>query len=700
MIKATPRGCALQEAARKRNLLLALLFLIVTLICYGPTVSFPFYLDDFPGIVQNPWFFSPNPFIVILKNAATRVIGFATFLVQLQWFGATPEPFRLVNILIHAVNGILVYTFIRTLLERNQAMNSRQGHLIAAFCGFLFLLHPLQSQPVVYIHQRFTLLTALFALVALVSVASPRSSRSKFDVTSFCLVAAMLTKQNAFVLPFCFALLSWFMDKDKTPRATLLREQLKRWGWSLLIIPILMLVFRDKELADIGAIATDKKLSPLQYFAAQGPIIWEYLRLFIVPINQSLLRAPTPQFTTTTYLVSLLAYGALGAVLTIAWHFRSRFRLATFGCFFYLITISVESSFIPLEDLSFEHRTYLPNVGLLFIIADVLRYILQRYPHLMKRFGIFALAILGATSLLLIERLSVWRDPVALWQDNHEKFPNNEKASLNLGIALENTTSFQEAATVYRDVLAINPTSIPAQLSLASVLTKQNEWRAAVTLLQSLTITTEKDRAFYRFLSGQTQLAANNNKAAAEQLIPLVGPMRFYLTEAQHRLALRLTIVALAYDGQKQAADDLLTHYHNLTNDMIWPTLLRLFDHNDESEVTAIEGLPNEFLLWHALTAHERKDEIALTQVLATLPQDLTEFPELDLWLACYHHNSVRAEQLLNPIPPLRSTLKAQLTASYLLGFKQKLYRLQNFCRQNLDPLHLDPIGLTLYPPI
>ena len=67
----------------------------------------------------------------------------------------------------------------------------------------------------------------------------------------------------------------------------------------------------------------------------------------------------------STTALSLLAW--VGAV-AVALLLRKRYPLLVFALLFYLVAHSMESTILPLE-MVFEHRNYLPSVGVCLLVA-------------------------------------------------------------------------------------------------------------------------------------------------------------------------------------------------------------------------------------------------------------------------------------------------------------------------------------------
>ena len=151
-----------------------------------------------------------------------------------------------------------------------------------------------------------------------------------------------------------------------------------------------------------------------------------------LPLNQNLdydLYPSTNFFEPGTVLSLLL----LMSLVVIAVLLFNKHRILSFGIFWFFLTLAVESSIIPIEDMIFEHRTYLPSVGFFLIL------VYGAYTLLWNKSKYAAIAVLaiiiGINSILTFERNHVWENELTLWSDVVSKSPEKARALNNLGAA-------------------------------------------------------------------------------------------------------------------------------------------------------------------------------------------------------------------------------------------------------------------------
>lgn len=148
-----------------------------------------------------------------------------------------------------------------------------------------------------------------------------------------------------------------------------------------------------------------------------------------------------------------------------------------FGIIWFFLTLSIESSIIPIRDVIFEHRLYLPSVGF-FIFGTVMVFSVTRtWKQVYPRFWLYPSVLTLIVSLLLsvatYKRNLVWRDPVTLWGDVVTKAPGNSRGQNNFGEALEKLGKIDEAIRHYSGAVQIDPEYVDAHFNLGSALSKR-----------------------------------------------------------------------------------------------------------------------------------------------------------------------------------------------------------------------------------
>jgi len=162
----------------------------------------------------------------------------------------------------------------------------------------------------------------------------------------------------------------------------------------------------------------------------------------------------------------------------------SHLKLISFGIFWFFITLSVESSVIPITDVIFEHRIYFPSVGFFIALSTALVALTKpfeaRIPQvqsgLVTAMVIVAIGLGAATWL----RNQVWTDDTRLWKDVVTKSPTNGRAFYNLGLSYELKGNAGKAFDNYMISIRLNPYNAKAHDNLGNLYAKAGRFEEAI----------------------------------------------------------------------------------------------------------------------------------------------------------------------------------------------------------------------------
>ncbi len=463
-----------------QSLVVLLLLSLLVIVIYSNTFSASFHFDDEQNIVTNPQIKGLSNF---LDFSASRYVGFLSFALNYHFGRLDVFGYHLVNLLIHITNGLLVYTLVllvfktplmgpssAALLEPSAGGIAQPSAWIAFITALLFLVHPLQTQAVTYIVQRFTSLATLFYLLSIVCylkwrLAGPDSKgRTAWYAGAFVsTLLAMKTKEISFTLPFMIlwveAIFFWPLTR-------------KQWGalipflLTLPIIPLSSLATLGEAEGGFARETTD--IGRLDYLFTQFRVIVTYLRLLVLPIGQNL-DYDYPIYHSLLEPAVLLSFFFLSLLVGLAVYlvFFSQHRLLAFGLLWFFLTLSIESSIIPIRDVIFEHRLYLPSVGLILAASAGVVEGLHRW-RMAVSIGVAVVVVLF--SVATYQRNRVWNDEVSLWADVVQKSPNKARGYINLGAVCVNQNRLEEAVKAYKaaiTLLTFKPDLAHANLNLA-----------------------------------------------------------------------------------------------------------------------------------------------------------------------------------------------------------------------------------------
>ena len=228
------------------------------------------------------------------------------------------------------------------------------------------------------------------------------------------------------------------------------------------------------------------------YLCTQFNVLVIYIRLFFVPIGQNL-DYLYPFKTGFFDGYTPLAFAFLIGIIAIGiWNIRKR-PVICFGVFWFFITLSVESSVIPIRDALFEQRLYLPVFGFAIIVSYLVFQYLSKRLSWAVAISVVIILCLGTATYL---RNRVWKDNISLWSDVVSKSFHNYRANINLGAALDNQGRTEEAIEHYLQALQLKPDYDKAHYNLGNALDNLGRTEEAIEhYLQALRINPDYDEA-------------------------------------------------------------------------------------------------------------------------------------------------------------------------------------------------------------
>lgn len=459
------------------------------------------YLKDFNEFVKRPFKIGSDPDYAV--NAVMRPVAYASFRMNYSLDEFNPHWYRLLNVAIHAVNAILIYALVTVLLRRSRLAVSLQGSsvlFISATAALLFAAHPLATESVTYIVQRFTSLVVLFSLLSLCLYFASCSVQTRWGRWLLrggavaAVLLAMQTKEDAFMIPLLAVLLDWLV------LGTRLRAAAFRALPLLLCMPLIpVLVFMTAAAQNGGfnfdaamniVNSRDEPVSHWHYFVTELTVMTHYLRQMFWPKGMNL-DPEWPLYGSLFQGPVLLALAVLSGMVLTAWGLARRFRgdvrfVLVFACVgWFFITISVSSALTPLPDFVAEHRSYLPSIGIFILVACLLDWLRNSSSGLrarMLRVGIPVLTLLcvGALSWKTCIRNNVWRTRESLWEDTVAKSPGKYRTWGNLGAAYSDAGKNEKAVHCFREALKVEPRFQNGLLNLSNSLLRLNRPKEAL----------------------------------------------------------------------------------------------------------------------------------------------------------------------------------------------------------------------------
>lgn len=494
---------AVKITANTGKALLIACTLLLTYLIYQPGLSGAFIFDDYPNIINNEAIQIASLEAGELKQATfsgtagplKRPIPMLSFALNHYLTGLDSRGFKSINLLIHCINGVLVFLLTQLLLNayrqtQDGRISSRQIVFVSAVVMAAWLLHPINLTSVLYVVQRMNALAALFSLAGLIFYCVGRirqindKSGALWILASLMLATplAVFSKENGILLPALLTVIEITIFRFKSAQGRH-RNPLIALHAAIVAIPILivasMLISGTMETMLRGYHVRDFTLP--ERLLTEARAFWFYISQIIAPMNTQLgiyhddfpiSRSMTDPATTSVAVISFL--------LLVAFAIYSTYRLPIlgFGILFFIVGHSLESTILPLE-LIHEHRNYLPSFGLLFALVFYLTHSLKYLDTLRLR-QIASILLVASFALVTAARAEIWSDPlthITMEVDNHPESPrvNQEMGQvyMDLGIKDKNNSTIllSAAASHFKRAGDLRPYFISglfAQLAMAA----------------------------------------------------------------------------------------------------------------------------------------------------------------------------------------------------------------------------------------
>ena len=403
-----------------------------------------------------------------------RKVGMLSFAINYYFNGLDPYGYHLVNMFIHLVNGFLLYLLVRLTLKMSMFNNTIRDRAepIALAGSLLWLVHPVQTQAVTYIIQRFTSMAALFFLLSLLFYAYARvvEDRKRFVFYFLAILSGLLalgTKQISATLPVVILLYEIFFLKGIHIGWN--KKSITAIAGIILIMAGLSYAFLSVEsLSSILKKFQDRGLTPWENLLTEARVLVYYVSLLIFP-HPSRLRLDYDivisrgLFNPPTTAISIII---LSALFGIALWKAKKNALLSFSILWFFLNLLIESTILPL-DLVYEHRLYVPSMALLVYTAGSL--ITVEDKTFKSPSFVFLIVIVVLFSYWTRERNYIWQDAVTLWKDNVKKSPNKARVRGNLGMAYIAARDYENALIETQKAIELDPDMMGAYLNLSAI---------------------------------------------------------------------------------------------------------------------------------------------------------------------------------------------------------------------------------------
>jgi len=462
----------------------AVLLLAVMILIYLPGFKAPFLFDDRITIVENSYIQIHDLGLRSLAQAAfqdfkqNRPLANLSFAVNFYFNRDRPFGYHLVNFFFFALTGLGVFFLIQKFLGHS-GRGPAESRLAAWLSALLWACHPLNTQAVTYISQRFTSMAGAFSIwsVYFFHLAQERKERriAFFLISGLLCFCALLCKETAFVLPAIIFLYKIYFFDGLRP-GWFRRNR----GWLSALAVFYFagagFVFRPSMLEEISASYKKMFFTPWQRFLTEPRVLLWYLLVIVFPIPQSMAVAhdfmpsrsffhPAATLASFLFIIALLVFAIRRAPVQ---------KPLSFLILWYFLQLLVEALPLPL-DLAFEHRLYLASLSLLVPAAAI--------PVLSRGTSRGAIVLILAIALFFgffsFKRNQTWRSAEILWKDAVMKAPGYPLCWYNYCTEAGLSGNCRAAVSACRKAITMAPGDYKAHHNLGVCLLKLGDADAA-----------------------------------------------------------------------------------------------------------------------------------------------------------------------------------------------------------------------------
>jgi tetratricopeptide (TPR) repeat protein len=460
--------------------------------------------------------------------------------LEYKLFGFTPSSYHYLSLIIHILNIILLFYFLRQL-----AFNETTSLLVA----LLFAVHPMHVESVAWISEQKDLLYSAFYLLSLICylLFLKNNNRKKWFIFSLIFfLISLLSKSMAVTLPLVLLLIDWYKDRLKGRK--IFMEKIPYF-----ILSLLFGVMSILSQSEGGATDIVPDISFLNRLVLSCYAVLFYIFKLIMPIKLSVIHY-YPVVTN-----GLLPYGyyitpiILAAIVLLIVKFKFEKKVLVFGSLFFILTISVVLQLFPVgESIVAERYTYIPYTGLFLIIAHYSSsFIKRKKNNINLRRSLIAVLLIYLLFMTVsaYQRVKVWEDGVSLFSDVLDNYPDNYHAYHKLADAFETKGEQQKAIETYTKAIGISNEHSESYMNRGYLFMQSGSYAKAIEdFNEVLKIKPEYFQAYtnrgitYRKLKDNEKALNDFNKALSinpDDVVSMTEIAQVYIEKGEDEKALK-----------------------------------------------------------------------------------------------------------------------------------------------------------------
>jgi protein O-mannosyl-transferase len=480
------QSLSLFSSPAKRTAVVSLVLVAATLLLYAPASHNGFVnFDDDAYILRNPHVRAGVTWPTIVwsfthfEQANWHPLTWISHALDCQLFGLNPSGHHLTNVLLHALNVVLLF-----LVLQGATGSTSRSFAVAA----LFAFHPANVESVAWIAERKNVLSMFFFLLALLAYVRYAKHRgiATYMAVFVMFLLALMSKPQVITFP-CLIMLWDYWPLGRIAKFSPARMDVKQFSVAKLTaekIPLLVLAAASAVVTVMAQRAGYAMLSASDYGLLNraetaltsyvrylGMLVWPSRLAVFYPHREGLF--PVWQVIAASFLLVLLTAIAFvqsrkRPYLLVGW-------LWFLGAMFPMIGI-VQVGGQALAD----RYAYIPFIALFAALVWLVGDWAAGKPDRNKIAAFAAAIVLIAFGVITRRQIGYWHDSESLWTRALDVTQDNFVAHTNLATVLEQQGRIDEAMPHVKAALAIRPDDVPASLSLATYEQQHGEFTDAM----------------------------------------------------------------------------------------------------------------------------------------------------------------------------------------------------------------------------
>lgn len=520
-----------EDRPRSHLLIAAAGLFIATILVYLPTFSGQFLtLDDYQYVVDNthvrhPTCQAARQFFAEVKHPST-VAGYYQPLTMISlmvdaWIGGNegrdPWIYHATNIVLHAINAVLVLWFMWMLLQGSASRPGARSSLVTALIvAAVFALHPVQVESVAWISQRKTVLASLFAFASLIAYLHyGRVGQFRYLIAAgLCYLLGGLAKPTIMLLPMTLILLDYWPLKRPVLRA--LPEK----------IPLLCLMLLMAYVAWVSQVSTAALGIPklglshlLRWVGLLSYNLVLYLGNLVWPMHLSPYRTIPQDLSFGNPAVLIAVIVVVGFILSIVTALRwSKPYFVGASSFVILLLPTLGGVQFAASCVS-DRFLYLPMLFMLMPLVVLIHRLDLILPGRVRTvrvvLGLFVIPLV----VLTWAQQEVWQDSRHLWFHVQKAAPTLAKANRHVATFYHDDGDFEKCREYAQRAVDVDPENAQYLHLLGRGLTRTGEAdRAIVVIGKALDIGLGRKESWGRVSLAEAYLARGDADRAAAEL--------------------------------------------------------------------------------------------------------------------------------------------------------------------------------------